>query len=63
MVLSIRKILIMSRNIFYLVIIGNAVLSGTQIESGRYTTLLFIADMILLFLFFADINIKRDEQD
>lgn len=53
----------MSRNIFYLVIIGNAVLSGTQIESGRYTTLLFIADMILLFLFFADINIKRDEQD
>lgn len=53
----------MLRNIFYLSIIFNAVLSGTQIEGGRYTIALFIVDMILLFLFFVDINIKRDEQD
>jgi isoprenylcysteine carboxyl methyltransferase (ICMT) family protein YpbQ len=63
MVFSIRKILNMLRNIFYLSIIFNAVLSGTQIEGGRYTIALFIVDMILLFLFFVDINIKRDEQD
>lgn len=63
MVLPIRKILIMLRNIFYLAIIFNAVLSGTQIEGGRYSIGWFIVDTILLFLFFVDINIKRDEQN
>ncbi len=53
----------MLRNIFYLAIIFNAVLSGTQIEGGRYSIGWFIVDTILLFLFFVDINIKRDEQN
>lgn len=65
MVLSIRKILNMLKNIFYLTVIFNAVLSGTQIEAGRYTIGWFMVDLILLLLFFGvlNTNLKKNEQD
>lgn len=55
----------MLKNIFYLTVIFNAVLSGTQIEAGRYTIGWFMVDLILLLLFFGvlNTNLKKNEQD
>lgn len=49
------------RNIFYLTIIGNTILSGTLIERGKYDIIWFLVDAILLFLFFVNVNNKDNE--
>lgn len=51
------------RNMFFLVVIANAVATGAKIAERTYGPGWFIVDMIILLLFLTEVNIKKNEQD